>query len=47
MMEYNPAPPFSFGHPSLADPGLVTEITEERRDLQAERREFLALRSWK
>ena len=47
MMEYNPAPPFACGHPSLADPALVSEISEERRELQAKRREFLALRSWK
>lgn len=41
MMEYNPAPPFACGDPSLADPSLVQEISEERRDLQAQRREFL------
>ena len=41
MMEYNPAPPFACGHPSLADPALVSEISEERRELQAKRRAIL------
>jgi cyclohexyl-isocyanide hydratase len=47
LIEYNPKPPFACGHPSLAAPALVAEITEERSALQAKRREFLALRSWK
>jgi cyclohexyl-isocyanide hydratase len=42
VMEYNPAPPFGCGHPSLADPSLVQAVREERRGLQAQRREFLA-----
>ena len=47
MMEYSPAPPFGCGHPSLADPALVQEVRNERQALQQQRREFLALRSWK
>jgi cyclohexyl-isocyanide hydratase len=26
MMEYNPAPPFQAGHPSVADPAVVTAV---------------------
>ena len=47
MMEYNPAPPFGCGILPLADPALVQKVRSERQALQEQRREFLALRSWK
>jgi len=42
MLEYNPAPPFASGDPAIADPSLVQEVRDARRDLQAQRRAFLA-----
>ena len=42
MMEYNPAPPFRSGDPTIADPSLVKRVRDERQALQAQRREFLA-----
>lgn len=38
-MEYNPAPPFACGHPSIADTAIVEELRRERAPMQAARLE--------
>jgi cyclohexyl-isocyanide hydratase len=38
-MEYNPAPPFNCGHPSIADAAIVEEWRRARGPLQAKRLE--------
>jgi len=38
-MEYNPAPPFGCGHPSIADTAIVEELRRERAPMQAARLE--------
>jgi len=38
-MEYNPAPPFACGHPSVADPAVVEDMRRKRASSQAERLE--------
>lgn len=37
-IEYNPAPPFDSGHPSVADPGLVEKFLGSRAASQEDRR---------
>ena len=44
MLQYDPAPPFKSGHPTIADPVLVQVLSEARRALQDERRAFFAER---
>jgi len=39
MMEYNPAPPFACGHPSVADPAILEELRRKRASAQAVRLE--------
>jgi len=38
-MEYNPAPPFASGHPSVADPAVVEKLKRNRASAQATRLE--------
>jgi cyclohexyl-isocyanide hydratase len=38
-MEYNPAPPFSCGHPSIADRALLDDLKRKRASSQQVRRE--------
>ena len=38
-MEYNPAPPFNCGHPSVADPAVLEELRRKRASSQAVRLE--------
>jgi cyclohexyl-isocyanide hydratase len=38
-MEYNPAPPFACGHPSVADPAVLEELRRKRASSQAVRLE--------
>ena len=38
-MEYNPAPPFACGHPSIADPAVLDELRRKRASSQAVRLE--------
>lgn len=38
-MEYNPAPPFACGHPSIADTAIVEELRRKRAPMQAVRLE--------
>jgi len=38
-MEYNPAPPFACGHPSIADPVVLDELRRKRASSQAVRLE--------
>jgi cyclohexyl-isocyanide hydratase len=38
-MEYNPAPPFACGHPSVADPAVLDELRRNRAPSQAVRLE--------
>lgn len=38
-MEYNPAPPFACGHPSIADPAVLDELRRKRAPSQAVRLE--------
>lgn len=38
-MEYNPAPPFACGHPSVADPAILEELRRKRAPSQAVRLE--------
>ena len=39
VIEYNPAPPFASGHPSLADASLVEEVRKARKAQQQQREE--------
>jgi cyclohexyl-isocyanide hydratase len=39
LLEYNPAPPFSCGHPTTADPAIVERFRARRAELQATRLE--------
>ena len=39
-LEYNPAPPFKHGHPSVANPQIVNHVREQAAELQAERRQI-------
>jgi cyclohexyl-isocyanide hydratase len=39
VLEYNPAPPFDSGHPSVADPVLVSKVVAARAASQDSRRE--------
>ncbi len=39
MMEYNPAPPFACGHPSIADPAVLEALRRQRAPSQAVRLE--------
>lgn len=39
MIEYNPQPPFTSGHPDLASPSLVKKVVEERSEAQKKRLE--------
>jgi cyclohexyl-isocyanide hydratase len=39
VVEYNPAPPYDSGHPSVADPMLVRRVLQARAGSQAARRE--------
>ena len=39
MIEYNPKPPFTCGHPDLAPPSLVKKVVEQRATAQQKRLE--------
>lgn len=41
MLEYNPQPPFSAGHPSMADKDLINKIIQDRHDSQEARRQLI------
>jgi len=41
-MEYNPAPPFACGHPSVADPAVLEDLRRKRATSQAVRVETAA-----
>jgi len=38
LIEYDPAPPFTGGHPRTADPALVAQVTQARGEFQERRR---------
>ncbi|HXT37771.1 MAG TPA: DJ-1/PfpI family protein [Chloroflexota bacterium] len=38
LIEYDPAPPFTGGHPRIADPDLVGRVTRARGEFQEQRR---------
>jgi cyclohexyl-isocyanide hydratase len=42
LMQYDPAPPFKAGDPSMAAPSLVKDMREARRAIQAERHAFFS-----
>ena len=44
VMEYAPAPPYASGSPTTADPGLVRQVSAERRALFDQRRASLLRR---
>ena len=37
LIEYNPQPPFSGGHPDVADHSILTKVKEERKEIQKKR----------
>ena len=39
-LEYNPAPPFKNGHPSVAEPQIVDRVRQQTAERQAERRQI-------
>jgi cyclohexyl-isocyanide hydratase len=37
LIEYNPQPPFSCGHPDVADFSILTKVKTERKGIQKKR----------
>ncbi len=37
LIEYNPQPPFSGGHPDVADYSILNKVKEERKEIQKKR----------
>jgi len=41
MMEYNPAPPFNAGSPTIADKEIVDRVVSSRKEIQQQRAELI------